>query len=65
MHLAPPASPIAALAETGVGLQLGDTGGVVALEFGEAGAFFGALGAGFFDGGVGEDAGGDEEGCHF
>ena len=68
MHLAPPASPIARLAETGTALQLGDAGGVVALELGEAGdvegAFFGALGAGLFDRGVGEEGDGDEDGCH-
>ncbi len=68
MRLAAPASPVARLAEAGGALQLGDAGGVFALEVGEAGAvegaFFGALGAGFFDGGVGEDGGGENEGCH-
>lgn len=48
---------------------MGDAGRVVAFELVEAGAVGGAFGgavlAGFFDGGVGEDAGGDEEGCHF
>lgn len=66
--LAAAASPVARLAETGAALQLGDAGGIVALELGEAGFVegfpLGALGAGFFDGFVGEDAGGDEDGCH-
>lgn len=68
MRLTAPASPVARLAEAGGALQLGDAGGVFALEVGEAGAvegaFFGALGAGFFDGGVGEDGGGEDEGRH-
>ena len=69
MRLAASAAPVARLAETSVALQLGDAGGVVPLEFGEAGVvegfLFGALGAGLFDGFVGEDAGGKEDGCHW
>ena len=68
MGLAPSAPPVARLAEAGPGLQSGDAGRVVALEVGEAGRgggfLGGALGAGFLDGGVGEDGGGDEDGCH-
>ena len=69
MRLTASAPPVARLAETSVALQLGDAGGVVPLEFGEAGGvegfLFGALDAGFFDGFVGEDAGGEEDGCHW
>ena len=69
MRLAASAAPVARLAETCVALQLGDAGGVVPLEIGEAGVvegfLFGALGAGLFDGFVGEDAGGEEDGCHW
>lgn len=47
---------------------MGDAGRVLALELGEAGGvecvLVGALGAGFFDGFVGEETGGDEDGCH-
>ena len=75
MRLAPSAPPVARLAEARPGLQSGDPGRVVALEVGEAGRGGeagrvggefpgGALGAGFLDGGVGEDGGGDEDGCH-
>ena len=62
------APPVGRLAETGAALQLGDAGGVFALELGEAGGvegfLLGALGAGLFDGFVGEDAGGEEDGGH-
>lgn len=68
MGLTASASPVGSLAEAGVALQLGDAGCVFPLELGEAGGvegfLFGALGAGFFDGIVGEEAGGEEDGSH-
>ena len=70
MRLAASASPVARPAGAAHrALQAGDAGGVFALEFGEAraveGFFFGALGAGFLDGVVGEEGEGEEDGCHF
>ena len=62
------APPVGRLAEAGAALNLSDAGGVFALELGEAGGvegfLLGALGAGLFDGFVGEDAGGEEDGGH-
>ena len=68
MSLAITAAPVAGLAETGVFLEGGDVAGVFGFEFGEAGAvvgfFGGALRFLFFDLVVGEDADGEEDGCH-
>lgn len=56
------------VAEGGCGLEGGDAGCVFALEGGKGGCLVGAAGFAFlvvgFDGGVGEEGGGDEEGCH-
>ena len=68
MSLAVAAPPVAGLAETGSFLQGGDAACVFGFEFGETGAvvffFGGALCFLFFDLVVGEDADGEEEGCH-
>ena len=68
MSLAITTTPVAGLAETGVFLKTGDAAGVLGFEFGEAGAvmffFGGALCFLLFDLVVGEDADGEEEGCH-
>ncbi len=69
MNIAATTAPVAVLAEAGCGLEVGDAGGVFLLEGGEGCGAVGATGAAFlgvgFYGGVGEEGGGDEEGCHF
>lgn len=69
MNIAAATAPVAALAEAGCGLEVGDAGGVFLLEGGEGGGLVSAARFAFvgllFDGGVGEEGGGDEEGCHF
>ena len=68
MGLASATAPVAGLAETGIGLEAGDAACVFGFEFRETGAvmffFGGALRFLFFDLVVGEDADGEEEGCH-
>ena len=68
MSLAITAPPVAGLAETGIFLKAGDAAGVLGFEFKEMGAvvffFGGALCFLFFDLVVGEDADGEEDGCH-
>ena len=68
MSLAIAAPPVAGLAETGIFLKGGDAACVLGFEFGETGAvvffFGGALRFLLFDLVVGEDADGEEEGCH-
>ncbi len=69
MNIAATTAPVAALAEAGCRLEVGDAGCVFLLEGGEGCGTVGATGAAFlgvgFYGGVGEEGGGDEEGCHF
>ena len=68
MSLAITAAPVAGLAETGIFLEGGNAAGVFGFEFGEAGAVMGFFGGALcfllFDLVVGEDADGEEEGCH-
>ena len=68
MFFAITAAPVAGLAKTGISLQGGDAASVFGFEFRETGAvmffFCGALCFLFFDLVVGEDADGEEEGCH-
>ena len=68
MFLAIATPPVAGLAETGIILKAGDAACVLGFEFRETGAimffFCGALRFLFLDLVVGEDADGEEEGCH-
>lgn len=68
MPLAIAAPPVAGLAKAGFFLKAGDAACVLGFEFGETGAvmffFCGALRLLLFDLVVGEDADGEEEGCH-
>ena len=69
MCLAIATAPVAGLAKTGIVLEAGDAACVLGFEFRETGAimffFCGALRFLFFNLVLGEDADGEEDGCHW